>query len=118
MSKLAGNLPAPDVLHMFWAPPSGPLTAKCNLPSYAVLGVTSAVKVGYKVRMWSYSSEIGGLPLGVSVQSAAELVPRADAERLREKGLRIQHLSDLVRLHAVHHHAETSSEGSWLVTST
>ena len=115
VSKLVGDLPAPDALHMFWAPPSGPLTAKCNLPSYAVLGVTSAVKAGYKVRMWSYSSEIGGLPLGVSVQSAAELVPLADAERLREKGLRIQHLSDLVRLHAVRHHAETSSEGSWLV---
>ena len=109
----SGHAVAPVVLHMFWAPSSGKLTDTCAIPSYAKLGMHSAVACGYDVRLWAYSSTLNGVPSGVSVCMASDLVPLGDAQHWLTNGLRIQHLADIVRLYAVRKHGESTLAGPW-----
>jgi len=108
------RLAPPKVLHMFWAPPSGKLSAKCEIPSYGKLGMSSALKCGYDVHLWTFSNLVG-VPSGVLLRKASDLVPLEDASKWVQKGgLRVQHLSDIVRLRAVRQHALEANAGSWM----
>lgn len=85
----------------FWSPALPPLRSEAVLPSYCRLGVYSAVaRGGLAVHVWAYGP-VAGLPDGVVLEDAGELVPLERAEELLRSGMCIQHLSDMVRFLAV-----------------
>jgi len=86
--------------HLFWSSSTPPLDRPTTLPNYVQLGLLSAVKnSGLRVHLWCYGPLVG-VPCGVQMMSAAVLVPLQDAHSFLEKGLRIQHLADVVRFKA------------------
>ena len=77
-----------------------------HLPGFGQLGVASALKCGYIVHLWTYGTLLG-VPWdfgSVQVRDASLLVPLEKAKDLLARGLRIQHLSDWVRLRAIQDH--------------
>jgi hypothetical protein len=85
--------------HAFWA--GQPLDAEVTLPGYAQIGARSCVLLaGMEIIVWTYG-KVHGLPDGVIRKSADDLLPLGEAESLLARGLRIQHLSDIVRLKGI-----------------
>jgi hypothetical protein len=95
--------------HAFWA--GSPLDAEVTLPGYGQVGALSCVRLaGMALTLWTYGI-VHGIPEGVKVRQASDLLPLDDAKALMAKGLRIQHLSDIVRFRGI---AE-SGHGGWFV---
>ena len=82
--------------HCFWAPRQSPVTAPCSLPTYCQLGAASARLGRVDVQLWTYG-RVDGVPDNVTVHDASTLIPANVANDLLEQGLRIQHLSDMIR---------------------
>jgi hypothetical protein len=101
-----------DVLaegHAFWA--CSPLGTETTLPGYGQIGALSCVRLaGMALTVWTYGT-VHGIPDGVTVRQASELMPLVEAKALIERGLRIQHLSDIVRFRAI----AKSGKGGWFV---
>jgi hypothetical protein len=95
--------------HAFWA--GLPLGAEVTLPGYGQVGALSCVRLaGMALTVWTYGT-VHGIPDGVTVRQASDLLPLVEATALMERGLRIQHLSDIVRFRGI---AE-SGHGGWFV---
>jgi hypothetical protein len=95
--------------HAFWA--GSPLDAEVTLPGYGQVGALSCVRLaGMALTVWTYGT-VHGIPDGVKVRQASDLLPLVEAKALMERGLRIQHLSDIVRFRGI---AE-SGHGGWFV---
>ena len=98
--------------HAFWVDVAAMRprsTSSSSLPGFGQLGLASACRAGLKVVVWCYGS-LYDAPYGfghLEVKDASELMPKAEAVKLLERGLRIQHLSDWIRFLAVKkHHAD------------
>jgi hypothetical protein len=95
--------------HAFWACSS--LGTEATLPGYGQVGALSCVRLaGMALTVWTYGT-VHGIPDGVTVRQASELLPLVEAKALMERGLRIQHLSDIVRFRAI----AKSGKGGWFV---
>ena len=103
---------------MFWEDSSKLLAGDRSprqLKSTDLLGLWSALRVGFEVVLWTYS------PIGhmfrhsnMKVRKADELVPLPLALEWLNRGLRIQHLADYVRCRAVQEHGRQTHAGSWV----
>jgi hypothetical protein len=103
------GLPVVAEGHAFWA--GSPLDAEVTLPGYAQLGALSCVRLaGMALTVWTYGV-VHGIPEGVTVRQASDLLPLVEAQALMERGLRIQHLSDIVRFAGI----AKSGHGGWFV---
>ena len=88
-----------NVGHAFWA--GHPLDAEVTLPGDAQIGARSCLLLaGMEIIVWTYG-KVHGLPDGVIVKSADGLLPLGETESLVARGLRIQHLSDIVRFRGI-----------------
>ena len=100
--------PTPKTIHMFWEDSSKLLTGDRSprqLSSPDLLGLWSALRVGFVVVLWTYSSISHGFRASnLEVRQADELVSLALALEWLNRGLRIQHLADYVRYRAVQEH--------------
>jgi len=95
--------------HAFWA--GSPLDPEVTLPGYCQVGALSCVRLaGMALTVWTYGT-VHGIPDGVTVRAASELMPLDDAKDLMERGLRIQAMSDIVRAMAI----AKSGKGGWFV---
>jgi hypothetical protein len=103
------GLPVVAEGHAFWA--GSPLDAEVTLPGYGQVGVFSCVRLaGMALTVWTYGT-VHGIPDGVTVGQASELMPLVEAKALMERGLRIQAMSDIVRARAI----ARSGNGGWFV---
>ncbi len=88
------------------------ILGKCGgyLPPACEVGLTSAVAVGFTVKLWTYQSSLRGIPKGVEVCQAESLLPLGQCHGLLGAGWRIAQISALVRLLAI-----VQMEGGWFV---
>ena len=93
---------------MFWEDSSKLLAGDRSprqLEPADLLGLWSALRIGFSVVLWTYSS-IGNVfrHSNLEVRRADELVHLSLALEWLNRGLRIQHLADYVRYRAVQEH--------------
>lgn len=69
------------------------------LPSYAILGLRSAVQRFDTVLLWSYG-HIVNVPSGINIVDASAYLPIETAQALRDKNVPLAHISDIVRFRA------------------
>ena len=100
------------VAHAFWvdakAMTPNASTVESELPGFGQLGIASACKAGLSVVLWTYGN-LGKVPWGygrLRVEDASALLPKEQALAYLQRGMRIQHLADYVRLLAVKQHHE------------
>ena len=96
-------------IHMFWDNVNAlenDLSSSRQLSPHDLFGLWSCLNVGFTVHLWSYGNINVFRHSHLHHRDASQLVPRPDAVGLLRRGLRIQHLADLVRLAAVQHHAQ------------
>ena len=110
--------PTPRTIHMFWEDSSKLLAGDRSprqLKSTDLLGLWSALRMGFVVVLWTYSS-IGHVfrHSNLKVRKADELVSLPLALGWLNRGLRIQHLADYVRYRAVQEHGRQTGAGSWV----
>ena len=103
---------------MFWEDSSKLLAGDRSprqLVSTDLLGLWSALRMGFVVVLWTYSS-IGHVfrHSNLEVRNADELVSLQLALEWLNRGLRIQHLADYVRYRAVQEHGRQIDAGSWV----
>ena len=61
-------------VHMYWSAPAFSLWSdETTLPSYAQVGLSSAVGLGYSVWLWSHHKFVKGVPTGVKLLDASAL---------------------------------------------
>ena len=108
---------APTVIHMFWDKSEALLSSKgstLQLQAPDLLGLWSCLRVGMTVHLWAYSAlELFTHPK-LHVKDSSALLSKQEAKALLRRGLRIHHLSDLVRLLAADLHDQELSSGSWI----
>ena len=119
-AKFAGGdpQPTPRTIHMFWEDSSKLLAGDRSprqLQSTDLLGLWSALRIGFAVVLWTYSS-IDNMfrHSNVKVRKADELVSLPLALEWLNRGLRIQHLADYVRYRAAQEHGRQTGAGSWV----
>ena len=107
-----GTYPPPvsRACHAFWVDPRvvEPNATRnvSELPGYGQLGIASACRAGLSVVLWTYG-EVRNVPFGFGqlvVKDASTLLPLTHAVGYMQRGLRIQHLADWVRLLAIKQH--------------
>ena len=119
-AKFSGGKPQPTpmTIHMFWEDPSKLLAgdrSSRQLQSTDLLGLWSALRMGFAVVLWTYSSiDHMFRHSNLKVRKADELVSLPLALEWLNRGLRIQHLADYVRYRAVQEHGRQTDEGSWV----
>ena len=108
---------APTVVHMFWDNIKAVLSKRVStlqLQAPDLLGLWSCLRVGMTVHLWTYSAlELFTHP-NLHIKDSSVLLSKQDAKALLGRGLRIQHLADLVRLLAAQSHGQEVSTGSWI----
>ena len=84
--------------HYFWHSLTADTEAlpQLCLPDNAVEGLTSAVKINYRVCLWTYAP-VHRVPAGVVQVDAGALFDRASAELLLKDGANVANLADYVR---------------------
>ena len=97
---------APDVTaHAFWA---NTTLGTATLPSYAVVGLQTAVKQFDTVFLWTYGP-IANAPSGVQICDATQLLPLDMAKALVDKNIPLAHVADVVRFSAA------CQAGGWVI---
>lgn len=95
-------------VHQFW---HFKQNAESVLPCYVVLSLQSTARF-HTVWLWTFQKFPVAVP-NVVFKNAAELVPRATADRWMAGGAQVEHLSDIVRLKALEKYG-----GWWLDADT
>ena len=95
----------PTVAHAFWGKATGCTAA---LPSYALLGLESAVAKFDTVYLWQYD-DVPNAPAGAVKRNAANLLSAVERDALLAKHVTIAHVSDVVRFRAA------ALEGGWVI---
>ena len=119
-AKFSGGKPQPTpmTIHMFWEDSSKLLAGDRSprqLQSADLLGLWSALRMGFAVVLWTYSSiDHMFRHSNLKVRKADDLVSLPLALEWLNRGLRIQHLADYVRCRAVQQHGRQTDEGSWV----
>ena len=115
---VASRPPAPGVVHMFWDDADAMLRgdgSPSEMPKHCLLGVWSACQVGLKVHLWAYSKfRYMFRHSNLVIRDAGEILSLCKSIELLRRGLRVQHLSDLVRCLAVQDYATRHQSGSWI----
>lgn len=90
---------------LFWSkPPSESdtleswLSTDIELSEFHDLGLTSHIRVGQKVRLYTYQNIITDIPDGIEICSASDYYPSETAFDAMKRGHSIAHVSDIVRL--------------------
>ena len=95
----------PTVAHAFWGKAAGCTAA---LPSYALLGLESAVAKFDTVYLWQYD-DVPNAPAGAVKRDAANLLSAVERDALLAKHVTIAHVSNVVRFRAA------ALEGGWVI---
>ena len=94
------------VAHAFWGASTAGLTPM--LPSYALVGLESAVAIFDQVVLWQYE-DVPNAPKGVCKMDARILLDTAERDTLLAKNVTIAHVADVVRFKAA------CTMGGWVI---